>query len=76
MLAVVPRKEREVAFAAEIEAVLHDGIACVLALAELDLAARAWLDTIVNSQEEIALRRGDRCRIVWSAKAFGKEPSP
>ena len=45
---------------------------------ELDLAARAWLDTLVNSQEEneSALRRGDRCRVVWSAKAFGKEPAP
>ena len=46
--------------------------------AELDLAARAWLDTLVNSQEEneTALRRGDRCRVIWSAKAFGKEPTP
>ena len=45
--------------------------------AELDLAARAWLDTLVNSQEEMtALRLNDRCRIVWSAKAFGKEPAP
>ena len=44
--------------------------------AELDLAARVWLDTFVSSQDETALRRGDRCRIVWSAKAFGKEPSP
>ena len=46
--------------------------------AELDLAARAWLDTLVNSQDEneSALRRGDRCRVVWSAKAFGKEPTP
>ena len=45
-------------------------------VAELDLAARAWLDTIINSQEETALRPGDRCRVVWSAKAFGKEPAP
>ena len=44
--------------------------------AELDLAARAWLDTLVNSQEETTLRRGDICRVVWSAKAFGKEPTP
>jgi hypothetical protein len=44
-------------------------------VAELDLAARAWLDTLVNSQEETSLRPGDRCRVVWSAKAFGKEPS-
>ena len=44
---------------------------------ELDLAARAWLDTLANSQDknETALRRGDRCRVVWSAKAFGKEPA-
>ena len=44
--------------------------------AELDLAARAWLDTFVSSQDETALQLGDRCRVVWSAKAFGKEPSP
>jgi len=45
---------------------------------ELDLAARAWFDTLVNSQDEneTALRPGDRCRVVWSAKAFGKEPAP
>lgn len=45
-------------------------------VAELDLAARAWLDTLVNSQEDASLRPGDRCRVVWSAKAFGKEPAP
>ena len=45
-------------------------------VAELDLAARAWLDTLLNSQDAPAsLRRGDRCRVVWSAKAVGKEPS-
>lgn len=44
-------------------------------VAELDLAARAWLDTVVNSQEGTSLRRGDRCRVVWSAEALGKEPS-
>lgn len=42
---------------------------------ELDLVARAWLDTFANSQENAALERGDRCRVVWSAKALGKEPS-
>jgi len=42
---------------------------------ELDLVARAWLDTIANSQAGATLRRGDRCRIVWSAAARGKEPS-
>lgn len=42
---------------------------------ELDLAARAWLDTTANSQAGAVLRFGDRCRIVWSAAARGKEPS-
>lgn len=42
---------------------------------ELDLVARAWLDTTANSQAGAALRFGDRCRIVWSAAARGKEPS-
>ena len=44
-------------------------------VAELDLAARAWLDTTANSQAGAAFRRGDRCRIVWSAASRGKEPS-
>lgn len=45
-------------------------------VAELDLAARAWLDTLLNSLDAPpSLRRGDRCRVVWSAKAVGKEPS-
>jgi hypothetical protein len=44
-------------------------------VAELDLAARAWLDTVVNTREGAVLQRGDRCRVVWSAKALGKEPS-
>ena len=42
---------------------------------ELDLAARAWLDTFANSQAGAALRHGDRCRVVWSAESLGKEPS-
>jgi len=44
---------------------------------ELDLAARSWLDTLLNSQDvsKWSLTRGDRFRIVWSARAFGKEPS-
>ena len=42
---------------------------------ELDLAARAWIDMTANSQAGAALRRGDKCRIVWSAAARGKEPS-
>ena len=44
--------------------------------AGLDLAARAWLDTLLNSQdapEQMVL--GDRCRVIWSAKALRKEPS-
>ena len=44
--------------------------------AELDLAARAWLDTLVNSQAvPESLRLGDKCRVIWSVKALGKEPS-
>jgi len=44
--------------------------------AELDLAARAWLDTLVNSQDiPESLRLGDKCRVVWSVNALGKEPS-
>jgi len=44
---------------------------------ELDLAARAWLDTFLNSQdaEMLPLRYGDRFRVVWSARALGKESS-
>ena len=44
-------------------------------VAELDLAARAWLDTVVNSQEGASLQPGDKCRVVWSANALRKEPS-
>lgn len=44
-------------------------------VAELDLVVRAWLDTIVNSEENASLGPGDRCRIVWSARALRKEPS-
>lgn len=44
-------------------------------IVELDLAARAWLDTFANSQAGAALRHGDRCRVVWSAESLGKEPS-
>ena len=45
-------------------------------VAELDLAARSWLDTLLNSQDAPeSFSRGDRCRVVWSAKALGKEPS-
>ena len=44
---------------------------------ELDLAVRAWLDTLLNSQAASlwSPSLGDRFRVVWSARAFGKEPS-
>ena len=44
---------------------------------ELDLAARVWLDTLLNSQDapKGSLVTGDRLRVIWSARAFGKEPS-
>ena len=44
---------------------------------ELDLAARAWLDTLLNSNDVpgFQLVPGRRCRVVWSAAALGKEPS-
>lgn len=43
---------------------------------ELDLAARAWLDTLLNSQDAPvqSFRYGDRFRVIWSAGALGKEP--
>ena len=46
-------------------------------VAELDLAARAWLDTLLNSGDVpgFQLIPGRRCRVVWSAAALGKEPS-
>ena len=46
-------------------------------VAELDLAARAWLDTLLNSNDVpgFQLIPGRRCRVVWSARALGKEPS-
>lgn len=46
-------------------------------VAELDLAARAWLDTLLNSGDVPGFQRipGRRCRVVWSAAALGKEPS-
>jgi len=45
-------------------------------VAELDLAARAWLDTILNSGDVpgFQLIPGRRCRVVWSPAALGKEP--
>ena len=46
-------------------------------VAELDLAARAWLDTLLNSGDVPGFQRipGRRCRVVWSAAALEKEPS-
>ncbi len=55
------------------EAVLEESCG----VSDLDLAARAWLDTLLNSSGCPAGLKSDRgfCRVVWSAKAFGKEPS-
>ena len=46
-------------------------------VAELDLAARAWLDTLLNSNDVPGFQSapGRKCRVVWSGKALGKEPS-
>ena len=41
---------------------------------DLDLAARAWLDTLLNSSDCPAdLKNGGLCRVVWSAAALQKE---
>lgn len=45
-------------------------------IAELDLSARAWLDTLLNSSEcPAGLKNGGFCRVVWSAEALRKEAS-
>ena len=45
-------------------------------IAELDLSARAWLDTLLNSSEcPAGLKNGGVCRVVWSAEALRKEAS-
>lgn len=45
-------------------------------VAELDLAARAWLDTLLNSSDcPAGLKTGGVCRVVWSAEALRKEAS-
>ena len=46
-------------------------------VAELDLAARAWLDTFLNSSEcPAGLKTGGAvCRVVWSTEALKKEAS-
>ena len=46
-------------------------------VAELDLAARAWLDTLLNSSDcPAGLKTGGGvCRVVWSAEALRKEAS-
>ena len=55
------------------EAVLEDSCG----VAELDLAARAWLDTLLNSSDcPAGLKTGGGfCRVVWSAAALRKEAS-
>ena len=55
------------------EAVLEDSCG----IAELDLAARAWLDTLLNSSDCPAGLKsgGSLCRVVWSAAALRKEAS-
>jgi hypothetical protein len=41
---------------------------------DLDLAARAWLDTLLNSSDcPAGLKNGGLCRVVWSADALRKE---
>ncbi len=44
-------------------------------VADLDLAARAWLDTLLNSSDcPAGLKTGGGiCRVVWSAEALRKE---
>jgi hypothetical protein len=45
-------------------------------IAELDLSARAWLDTLLNSSEcPAGLKNGGFCRVVWSAESLRKEAS-
>ena len=55
------------------EAVLEDSCG----IAELDLAARAWLDTLLNSSDCPAGLKtgGGLCRVVWSAAALRTEAS-
>ena len=45
-------------------------------VAELDLSARAWLDTLLNSSDcPAGLKNGGFCRVVWSAESLRKEAS-
>lgn len=46
-------------------------------VSELDMAARAWLDTLLNSSDcPAGLKTGGAvCRVVWSAEALKKEAS-
>ena len=46
-------------------------------VAELDLSARAWLDTLLNSSDcPAGLKAGGGiCRVVWSAEALRKDAS-
>lgn len=45
-------------------------------VAVLDLSARAWLDTLLNSSDcPAGLKNGGFCRVVWSAESLRKEAS-
>ena len=45
-------------------------------VADLDLSARAWLDTLLNSSDcPAGLKNGGFCRVVWSAESLRKEAS-
>ena len=47
-----------------------------IGIAELDLTARAWLDTLLNSSDcPAGLKDGGSCRVVWSAESLRKEAS-
>ena len=52
------------------EAVLEESCG----IADLDLEARAWLDTLLNSSDcPAGLKNSGACRVVWSAAALRKE---
>ena len=54
------------------EAVLESSCGVV----ELDLMARAWLDTLLNSSGcPAGLKEAGSCRVVWSAESLRKEAS-
>ena len=68
-------EDAEIRFLTGTYAPMPEAARCQRSVAELDLAARAWLDTLVNSQEGPKLSPDDRCRVVWSVEALGKELS-